>query len=74
MQWEEPAPAYKSLYGKFVRTPVRWDDKTEDIDYDATYDDPKKLFPKAYVEYMELVYGEETVVTGITWVDLEILH
>ena len=59
MQWEEPSDEYKKLYGTFVRTPVRWDEKKMKVDPEATYDDPTLVFPNSYVEYIKVLYGED---------------
>lgn len=66
LQWGEPTENYENLSGSFVRTPVRWDKKKNTIDLDATYDDPRKLFPEDYVDYIEILYGKEKD-TGISF-------
>ena len=45
------------FYRKFIRTPVRWENG--EVNPKATYDDPKKLFPDSYVDYIGVQYGKE---------------
>ena len=59
LQWEEPSDAYNKLYKNFVRTPIIWDEESQQVDPKATYDDPRKLFPDTYVDYIEILYGKE---------------
>ena len=59
MQWDEPTEEYKKLHRTFVRTPVVWDAIKGEVNNKATYDDPEELFPDAYVEYTQTVYGRE---------------
>ena len=64
LQWEEPSDEYNKLYGTFVRTPVRWNEAKMEIDPEATYDNPTQVFPKSYVEYIEVLYGKEDDTTA----------
>ena len=60
MQWQEPTNIYKEdIYRKFIRTPVVWDEKLEAVNLEATYDNPRDLFPNSYVDYIEILYGKE---------------
>ena len=57
-QWVEPKENYKKLYKTFLRTPVRLDGQNN-VDPEATYDDPKKIFPDSYVDFIGILYGKE---------------
>ena len=59
LQWAEPTVEYKKLYKSFVRTPIKWNEEKQQVDPKATYEDPRKLFPNTYVDYIEILYGKE---------------
>ena len=59
LQWDEPNENYQKLYKTFLRTPIRWDGDKLMPDPEATYDDPKKIFPDSYVDYIGILYGKE---------------
>ena len=65
LQWPEPSNTYKEdIYRKFIRTPVEWDEDLEAVDLEATYDNPKDIFPSSYVDYIEILYGKEKDTTA----------
>ena len=60
LQWITPSENYaKNYYRQFIRTPFKWDDQTQNVITDAEHDDPKEVFPDAYVYYIETLYGKE---------------